>query len=190
MKTSNTLVLTASLIIVFAMVAYDFLLKKEYDSGDYKIPFKNFDSLKFRDFEIVDLNSSTAANAKIIQGPFGVRIDKYADYIKVKQKGNRLEIEAVFPENYRYNPNEYVLLISCPKLKDVNVNATYMSNDKEVTDTIVRDEWNMRQILIEGFEQDSLHINQDYGSTVVLAHNTIGSLSAEIGNRPQSGSKL
>jgi len=48
----------------------------------------------------------------------------------------------------------------------------------------------MRQVLIDGFSQDSLHISQDYGSTVVLANNHIHAISAEIGESSQSGSNL
>jgi len=44
--------------------------------------------------------------------------------------------------------------------------------------------------LIEGFSQDSLAINQDYGSTVVMSNNNIGILKATTGQSPKSGSKL
>ena len=39
----------------------------------------------------------------------------------------------------------------------------------------------MRQVLIDGFTQDSLHITQDYGSTVILANNHIRSVTAIVG---------
>jgi hypothetical protein len=59
-----------------------------------------------------------------------------------------------------------------------------------VTDTIVRDDWNMRQVWVEGFREDTLLISQDYGSTVVLANNQIRVISAVIGKSPRSGSNL
>ena len=48
----------------------------------------------------------------------------------------------------------------------------------------------MRQVLIDGFKQDSLTIKQDYGSTVVLANNHILSINGIIGISKKSSSKL
>ncbi len=36
----------------------------------------------------------------------------------------------------------------------------------------------MRQVLIDGFRQDSLRISQDFGSTIVLSNNNILNPSA------------
>ena len=46
------------------------------------------------------------------------------------------------------------------------------------------------QILIDGFKQDTLDIEQDYGSTVVFANNDIHSVNAIIGKSKSSGSKI
>jgi hypothetical protein len=191
MKTSNQLMLIALLVTVASMVAFDFLLKAAYLSGDYKIPFKNYITLQWKDFDIVDLGSSNTANVKFIQGPFSVRIDGHArEYIRLSQTGNRLAIDASFEGNYFGNSNQYLLVISCPTLTRVYAGATYRSNNNEVTDTIAREDWNMRQVLIDGFKQDTLSIVQDYGSTVVLANNTIRSLYALVGKSEGSGSKI
>ena len=48
----------------------------------------------------------------------------------------------------------------------------------------------MRQVLIEGFKQDSLSIVQDYGSTVLLEKNQIRVLNAVVGKSSRSGSNL
>ena len=191
MKTSNKLLFSAILLILLSLVVYDTLLKAEYQTGNYKDPYKSFVILKFSDFDILDIHSSTAANVKFVQGPFSVRIDKNAlDYVAVSQDGPHLRIDATFEGNYLGNPNQYILLISCPKLLEVNTNAGYRSNNREVTDTIVRSDWNMRQVLIEGFNQDALFISQDYGSTVVLANNHIRAVKAVVGKSPGSGSNL
>jgi hypothetical protein len=81
-------------------------------------------------------------------------------------------------------------VISCPTLTRLTTGATYRADNRIVTDTIVREEWNMRQVLIEGFKQDTLSIEQDYGSTVILACDTIRSLRAVIGKSNGSGSKI
>src|SRR5260370_37827604 len=102
-------------------------------------------------------------------------------YTFIKQSGKRLQINAVYEYNYYSDLNPYIIVISCPKLSELIADATYRSNNKQVTDTIVREEWKMRQVLVEGFTQDSLTINQDYGSTVVLSNNNINLIKAKIG---------
>jgi len=191
MKTSNIFLFAAAVFTLLSLVVYDFLLKAEYKSGIYTDPYKDFVTLNFTQFDVVDLPSSTAANVKFVQGPFSIRIDESAKYfVQVSQEGAILRIKARFDGGYQTTASPYILLISCPKLSAVHVNAGYHANNIEVTDTIVREDWNMRQVLIDGFSQDSLHISQDYGSTVVLANNHIHAISAEIGESSQSGSNL
>jgi hypothetical protein len=191
MKTSTKFLFAAAVLTLLSLVVYDMMLKAAYKSGNYKDPYKNFVTLDFKDFDILDLPSSTAANVKIVQGPFSIRMDENTkDYVQVSQVGKHLRIHAAFEGNYQMNPNPYIFLISCPALSEVNTNAGYQANNMEVTDTIVREDWNMRQVLIEGFTQDSLHITQDYGSTIVFSKNHIRVINAMIGLSPRSGSNL
>jgi len=191
MKTSNIFLFAAAFFTLLSLIVYDFLLKAEYKSGNYPDPYKAFVTLNFTHFDVVDLPSSTAANVKFVQGPFSIRIDENAkNFVQVSQEGTRLRIHARFDGGYQTTSSPYILLISCPKLSAVHASASYHANNTEVTDTIVREDWNMRQVLIDGFNQDSLHISQDYGSTVVLANNHIRAVSADIGQSPRSGSSL
>lgn len=191
MKASNKFVCLALLLTLLSLLVYDLLLKAEFRSGRYKDPYRNYAALQFKDFDVLDLNSATVANVKLIQGPFSVRVDKYAlDYVKVKQEGKRLQVDVVFDGNYRGNQNPYVLVVSCPKLAELNTGASYRANDQWVTDTIYRADWNMRRVMMDGFTQDSLHISQDYGSSIVLANDRIRSLCAVIGKSAASGSDL
>jgi hypothetical protein len=191
MKASNKFVCLALLLTLLSLLVYDLLLRAEFRSGRYKDPYRNYAALAFKDFDVLDLNSATVANVKVVQGPFHVRVDKYAlDYVKVKQEGKRLQIDVVFDGNYRGNQNPYILIVSCPKLVELNTGASYRANDQWVTDTIYRADWNMRRVMMDGFTQDSLHISQDYGSSVVLANDHIRSLRAVVGESAGSGSNL
>jgi hypothetical protein len=191
MKTSNKLVISAGFLILASLFVYDLLIQSSYRSGAYKDPFRNYVTLPFKNFDAVDINSSTAANVKFVQGPFRVRIDSNTlEYVRVKQQNNRLQIDASFKDGYQYNPNPYTLVISCPKLTEVKANAMYMARKKQVVDTIIHESWNMRKVVIDGFKQDSLSITQDYGSTVVLSNNNIRSVKAIIGKSKGSGSKI
>ena len=84
MKTSNKLILAALLLVLISLFGYDYLLKEAYVSGRYKDPYRDFATLKFKNFDTVDIVSSTAANVKFVQGPFSVRIDtNFLSYAKV-----------------------------------------------------------------------------------------------------------
>jgi hypothetical protein len=191
MKASSKFLLAAACITLLSLVVYDLLLRAEYKSGNYSDPYRNFVTLNCRDFDTLDLPSSTAANVKIVQGPFSIRMDRdAAEFVQLKNEGHRLQVSAAFSGNYQSTTNPFVLIISCPRLSVLITNAGYKSHNAEVTDTIVREDWNMRQVWVEGFREDSLLISQDYGSTVVLANNHIRVISAVIGKSPRSGSNL
>jgi hypothetical protein len=191
MKTSNKLITIAAILTLLALFTYDFLLKSEYSSGNFSDPYHYYTSIPFKDFDRIDMKSSTAANVRLIQGPFSVRMDPDAEqYVKIQQTGNVLQVIADFKGNYLGNPHPYTLIISCPSLREISTNATYRTNNREYTDTIVHPEWRMRQVLVDGFTQDSMHIEQDYGSTVVLENNKIRSVHAVIGKSKGSGSDI
>ncbi len=191
MKKSNLLIIAAAVITLIALVAYDFMLKGKFSSGEYKNPYSDFALLNYKDFDAVDINSSTAVNVKFIQGPFRVMIDNYAaSYTKISQHGNHLQIDAGFEGEYRTNSSTYMMVISCPTLLNIYAGATYQTYSRPYTDTVVREIWNMREILVKGFEQDSISIVQDYGSAVVLDSNHFRSISTVTGASTGSGSKL
>ena len=193
MKTSSKLVLAAVILLVVALFAYDNLLKTEYLSGKYKDTYSDYRTLNFKDFDAADLPSSTASNVKFIQGPFSVRIAPDAlNYTSVKQTGNRLRVAVNFDGNYYNNRFDYLLIISCPKLTEVNASAVYgkYKGTQTYIDTTVREDWHMRQVLVEGFNEDSISLKQNYASTIVLSGNHIRAVKAVIGTSDSSGSKI
>ena len=191
MKTSNKLILTAIFLVLISLLVFDYNLKEQYESKSYQDPDNGLVALPFKNFRAVDLNASTAANVKFIQGPFSVKADKYTlDFVQVTQHNGRLQIDASFEHGYMGNSSPYILLISCPKLSEINASAFYTAAKKQVIDTVVREDWNMRQVLIDGFIEDSLTIKQSYGSTIVLNNNHIRVLNALVGINDKSGSKL
>ena len=182
MKTSNKLIIVAFIMLLSAIVAYDYLIKVEYDSGRYKDPYNNFATLKFKNFDKVDVRSTSAVNVKFVQGPFNVKVDSSAlEFARFKQEGSHLIISAEFKDDYVYNRNPYLVIVSCPKLNAINTDAIFKQGKKQIIDTIYRADWNMRQNLIEGFTEDSLSINQSHGSNLILSANHIGVLKAVVG---------
>jgi len=181
-KTSNKLILAALFLLLVSLTGYDYLLRAEYISGRYRDPYSTFITLKFTNFDAVDVNSTSAVNVKFVQGPFSVRVDTGAlEFAKFKQQGNRLKIYATFKGDYIQNGNPYIVVISCPKLTEVNTNAIFIAGNKQVTDTVYREDWHMRQNLIEGFTEDSLSIRQSFGSNIILSGNHIRVFNAVVG---------
>ncbi len=191
MKTSIKLLLAALLVIIVELFVYDMMVRTEYRAGTYKKPYRYYTDLKFKDFDTINVNSVSAANVKFEQGPFRVRMAPDADeFTRVSQQKKTLNIEAIFKHSFQNNFNAYILIISCPKIAELRTNARYGTNGRIYIDTIVKDQWNMRKVWIDGFKQDSLTISQDYGSRVFLSNNGIGVVKASIGLSPGSGSQL
>lgn len=191
MKKSNSITIVILALIFLSLFYHDTRLRAEYLSGRYKNIYRNFVNLQFKDFDAVDVSSSTVANVKFIQGPFKVMVDSDAlRHVKVSQQGKKLVISANFDDKELYNGNPFVLLVSCPILNQVNASAVYMVEKKQVIDSAAEHGWDRKYILIDGFKQDSLNIIQDYGSGIVLAHNTISTVHAIVGKTPGSSGKL
>lgn len=191
MKTSSKIFIAALVFLVLCILGYDYLLKKEFNTGRYKDVYSYYIPLKFKNFNTLDINASQIANVKLVQGPFSVKMDPDArGYATIKQTGERLQIDVTFDGSQYYNHAAYLLLISCPVIKSVNASAFVTDKNQKKIDTVANEGWNGRNVLIEGFKQDSLTITQNYGSQILLANNTIGSLNATVGQSPLSGSIL
>lgn len=175
-------------LIVFYLFLHNRMLSALYLSGSYKNPYLYFVTRPNKNFDRVDLISSNAANVKFIQGPYKILIDSNArEYVNITQTGKILHVSADYHKknDFPFNENPYLIVISCPILKEVNAGASYYAHCKLVTDTTVRQDWKMRQVLIDRFKSDSQFIRQNYGSTIELINNQVGNLSAEIGTAPK-----
>ena len=191
MKTSTKIFIAALLFLVLSVIGYDHLLKKEFLTGRYKNMYAYYTDLQLKNFGSFDIDAAQIANVKFIQGPYRVLIEPNAlDYVTVKQKGSKLQIDVSLTGNYYYNRHPYLLLISCPHISAIHADAFITRKERKVIETVVNEGWNGRHILISGFKQDSLTITQDHGSHVILDSNQIGSLSATIGKSPISVSRI
>jgi len=190
MKTSTKILMVTLAILIISLVAYDLSLKAEYRKGDYTNPYREYNSLNYSDFDEIESNASTAVNIILVQGPYKVLANPTTDdFLRVSKRGKRLVINAAFPDHYRNINVNYVLYISCPKLSLLKADAQYTTNSVPVTDTAVRD---MRwyPTLITGFHLDSLRLQTDHASNIVLENNQINVLNGVIGQRTGSGSAL
>ncbi|MDN5288462.1 MAG: hypothetical protein JWR38_4736 [Mucilaginibacter sp.] len=191
MKTSNKIVAIAFLVIIVSAIGYAIAMKKEFLTGNYKKPYINFSSLPYKNFNSLIINPSSMINVKLVQGPFKVMINNIVkDNLIFKQVNNTLQIDLNWGY-VRFNTGDtYMMVISCPKLISVHVNAVYTLNKLNIVDTLAGEGWAYHQVLIEGFKQDSLSVIQEWGSQVVLANNNFVYLNALTSINELSGSKL
>jgi hypothetical protein len=190
MRTSNKILIAAFALLMISLAFYDLKLKAEYQKGDYTDPYRDFVKLDYKNFDAVELQSSSAINIMLVKGPFKVMATPQAmDFLDIKQEKKHLVISVKFRDHFRGMNPEYVIYISCPSLSAFKANAFYFADDVKVTDTVSRD-INWRSTMINGFAADSLNLQEDYGSNVVLQNNKIGHLIATIGLSDKSGSSL
>jgi hypothetical protein len=191
MKTSNKLAIAAVLLILISLVAFDLMLKASYISGTYKNLFKDFVTLNFKDFNAINLGSSTASNIIVEQGPFRVRIEpEAARFVKVSQHNKTLHIETAFPGNYENSRADYVLIISCPNLVKFDADARYMAGDLQIIDTLASEDFKWRPTIIRGFTLDSLSVTEKHASSIILTGNKIKVMHAVIGLSDGSRSNM
>jgi hypothetical protein len=193
MKTSNLLLLSALIIFLVSLGIYNSALKAEYLTGNYKKPFKNYTVQNFKDFDEIEINAANQMDVNITSGTNAVRVAKNAtDQIKITQKGKKLIINMVYPQDNRKSWFNSVM-ISCPKLVSVKTHAFYTNNGKRIIENENNEDnnnYNYHEVTITGFKQDSLHIEQDNASKVILKNNNINWLSVLTGTTVNATPKL
>jgi hypothetical protein len=181
MKTSTKLFLGAVLLLGICLGFYDWKLGAEYRKGDYADPYYGYVPLNYRDFDEIELRSSSAVNLVLVQGDFKVLEHPHAPrFVVVRQEGKRLIIEAKFLDHFETVNAAQTLFISCPKLSVFNADAKYTIGPVAVTDYENADpKW--LATVIRGFIQDSLTIREEHASNVWLEGDRIGRLTAVAG---------
>ena len=186
MKTSNKLLLTALLVLLGSLAAYNMVLKSAYDTGAYKDPLGNHALLDFKGFDEVDVNASNLLQVKIEAGDaFAVyQLKGTEEMIQVTQEGNRLKVDLTLPDEKTGLGGlrtTYHVVIRTPAVKNVRANAVYTVAGKPTTARHKLYAPNYFGLLIEGFRQEHLQLELDNGSHVQLAGNQIGTLKASTG---------
>jgi hypothetical protein len=190
MRTSTKILMATFVVFIASLVIYDLGLRAEYLKGDYTNPYRDYIPLNYKGFNEIDLNSSTAVNIKVVQGPFKVLANPAAvEFLKVTQQNNRLVVSAAFSDQYRSINTDYILYISCPNLSVFNADAQYTKASTTVTDTAAND-FAWKPTLISGFTIDSLDIKENHAANLILENNKINSLRATVGTNEKSRSNL
>lgn len=187
MKTSTKILVAALLLLVSSLMFYNWQLVAQFRKGEYTDPLYNFEKLNFRNFDRIELRSSSAVNLTVVQGAFKVLANPMAhQFLEVRQEGRTLIVSARFQDHWRTVNNAPVLYVSCPTLSELEADATYFIRNDSVTDKEVS-VFNIMPTYIKGFSLDSLTIREDHAASVVLAGNKIGKLTATLGGKKSEG---
>ena len=190
MRTSSKILIATFAVFIASLVIYDWGLRAEYLKGDYTKPFNDYVALNYSGFNEIELNSSTAVNIKIVQGPFKVLANPYAvEFLRVSRQGNRLIVNAAFSDQFRSINTDYILYISCPNLSALYADAYYNKAGITVTDTTSND-FDWKSTLISGFTEDNLNIKETHASNIILENNKLNNLTATVGINEKSRSNL
>jgi len=190
MRTSTKILIVTFALLLGCLAFYDIKLKTEYEKGDYTNPYYDFVNLGYKNFNAVELNSSTAVNIMLVQGPFKVMAAPQAtDFLDIRKEGDRLIIGAKFPDHFRGISAVYAVYISCPSLASFKADAFYLAGKNKITDTAARDlSW--RPTIISGFSCDTLKVEEDHAANLIFQNNRINHFTAVVGAGSGSGSAL
>ncbi|HWD87963.1 MAG TPA: hypothetical protein VG367_07545 [Mucilaginibacter sp.] len=190
MRTSTKILTITLAMIVICLAWYDLSLKAEYRKGDYTNPYRDFEQLNYRDFDEIELDASTAVGAIIVQGPYKILVNPRAhDFMHIDKQGRHLVISAAFRDHYQSFTSDYMVYISCPKLSLLKTDSWYTAGGTRVTDTVAHDlRW--KPTLLKGFSLDSLNLQADHASNLVLEDNKINNLAGIIGQGRNSSPAL
>jgi hypothetical protein len=195
MKTSNIFLLTAFLVTAFSLGAYNMGMKSLYDSGEYKNPLRNHTLLDFNNFDEIDVRSANLLSVIIEAG------DQHEVYLQdtsneriyITQDGNRLSIEVSSESDGRLDitrQGPFHVVIRTPHVKNIRTDAMYTSAGKTHTNSQQYRFPDYYGVTVEGLSQDSLMLEVENGSNLLLRESEIGFLQARAGRSLNSESRL
>ena len=178
MKTSNKILLLATLIILSYLTFFDFKLKAEYLKGKYKTRFYSMKEQKVGEFRSIENNASNLY-VRIEKGDqFEIWYDDdLKDNLELTNKNNQLVINY----NKKDNDDDFIksgnLIIICPKIEAVVINKLL-----EMKDSLSKEYIPNGVTTIYNFNQDNLELIVNSVTKLILDKNKFNLLSAKVGD--------
>lgn len=187
MKNSLKFFAAAGLLLLGSLTAYNAALRTEYARGTYKDPLHNYTALALRGFNTLHVPGAGMMDVRVEAGPYGVFVNKnVAQYVRITQQGTGLTVALNYPEKEAFMGMSDAVIIRCPRLNVLAAGTSYTVAGRPKTTGGDRP----RELLVQGFAQDSLRLAQDQTAHVVLAGNRLGHLLALVGGTPGSTAQL
>ncbi|WP_276497473.1 hypothetical protein [Pontibacter litorisediminis] len=184
--------LTAVLVLLASVLAFNVALKAEYNKGTFRDEYKDYTTLDLKGFNAISVNGASSVRVEVVPGDYKVRVlDRAEKYIKMDVRGQELVLDVAFPEEYSM-PNAVAhVIIACPDLKALKADARYSAAGEAVVEKAYEG-WpsSTNGVTVKEMKLDSLTIEQDNGSLVALAGNSINNLQATTGLSEGSSPRL
>lgn len=171
MKTSNKLLLIATLIMFGYLVVFNFQLKAEYLKGDYKSQFYGMQQTPLNSFNTIEHKAANLINLHIEKGPvFAVWMNESVkDRIIITQRNNTLYID--YKDKTHFKNYLAGIIVTCPAVNSI------IAKPITIPDTQF---WSATTT-ISGFDQDVMNINANRSTEIELTKNAINNLNAGTG---------
>ena len=181
MKTSNKLFVAAVALVLGSLATYDAALHAEYGTGHFRDPLRNYQALGLRNFDRISVPAAGRLHVKIERGPFAVHLNKdAAEYVHVTQQNGQLAVALDYPKEWKWLGQKDALRITCPQLAALSAKGTYTVAGQPQHDKLEGG----GEVEIKGFRQDSLALQLDQSTHVLLTGNLLRQLRATTGQRP------
>lgn len=169
MKTSNKLLLLATVILFGYLAIFNFQLRAEYIKGDFKTPYYGMKFTPLNSFTTIRNNAGNVLALRVEKGPkFGVwMVDNLKEKLALTERNNTLFVDYVNKTHFNYYQSGIVVV--CP---EVNTVITTPLTTHQVMF------WERAVTGISGFTQDVMNIEAGKSTQVELDENTIGKLNA------------
>jgi len=186
MKTSNKILIAATVVVLAWLIVFDMTLKAEYVKGDYNKPHYHMHQLGFSNFNIIEHNAGNIIGIRVEKGPYGVWMDDYLkDKITVSQHDKTLLIECTSKEDFGGNG----VIITCPDLVAITTNPLIRPGNnpggrysRKSGTSLIIDYFPHATSTVTGFDQLSMTIVANEFTVIDMEKNTLGQLNAKVGD--------
>jgi len=198
MKTSNKILLAATLIIITYLIIYDFALQAEYRKGDFKSSYYHMQQLKFNNFTTIEHNAGNIIGLKVQKGPYAVWINEYLkDKVTISQHNQTLQIDYTGKKGDYVNGYETAIIISCPNVASITTNPYIAAGGSlegrsvhKSGESIIVQRNPHGISTVSGFSESSMNIQASQFTEIDLENNSLDELNAKIGANPTGDAGL
>jgi len=186
MKTSAILIISAVVITLIALTAYNFTLRASYLKGNYKNPFYGMEFTPIKDLNSITIGSANRVSIVIEHGvKEGIWLTGDASQmVSWSHQNHDLQIDLTrkSKEEHDWISGRSIIIVT-NHLAKVTTKAYYKSREDENSYTIGETE-------ITGYKEGSLQLLMDRSTTIYMDKNQLQSVNAIVGDAQHGGSRL
>jgi hypothetical protein len=184
MKTSTMIIITAVLIIMGCLTAFNYNLKGEYLNESYKSRFRNMKFAPLKGVEKMDMQDANLLGATIEQGDKeGIWINNdILDKVQYVQHGNVLTLKAAKD----YKTNEVITQSNGVIVVTKTLSSVMTTPNSQVSDKYMAS----AGIGISGYQLDSLDLQIGRHISLSLDKMNINTLHANVGDKAHGQAAL